>query len=61
MQESSFPLSSHVEARGPFPPPTASLISCSGGNIWWPAGSHFGNALSPDFPDAPGWEVVVMP
>lgn len=46
MQESSSPLSSHVEARGPFSSPTASLISCSGSNIWWLQGlTHTG--LSP--------------
>ena len=62
MQESSSPLSSHVEAHGPFSSPTASLISCSRSNIWWSAGSHLGKPLSPALPAAhPGWEVVVMP
>lgn len=44
-----------MEALSPFSAPTAHLISCSGGNIWWPAGSHIGKALPLNPPAAPGW------
>lgn len=33
-----------MEALGPFSAPTSSLISCAGGSIWRPAGSHLGKA-----------------